>query len=123
MLAVIALSAFSASLFVWDQDIDQARTVTFTVMVVAQLVHAFNSRSDRLSLFQLGITGNRSLVWAFLLSLGVQLAVLTIPVAAPIFKVVPLPLEDWELMAAMGLLPVIVMELVKWLRRRDESRE
>jgi Ca2+-transporting ATPase len=123
MLAVIALSAFSASLFVWDQDIDQARTVTFTVMVVAQLVHAFNSRSDRLSLFQLGITGNRSLVWAFLLSLGVQMAVLTIPVAAPIFKVVPLPLEDWELMAAMGLLPVIVMELVKWLRRRDESRE
>jgi P-type Ca2+ transporter type 2C len=119
MLALIALGAFSASLFLWGQNIDQARTVTFTVMVVAQLVHAFNSRSDRLSLFQLGITGNRSLVWAFLLSLGVQLAVLTIPVAAPIFKVVPLPLEDWELMVSMGLVPLILMEAVKWMRRRE----
>jgi Ca2+-transporting ATPase len=117
MLALIALGAFSASVFLWDQSIEQARTVTFTVMVLAQLVHAFNSRSDRLSLFQLGMTSNRSLVWAFLLSLGVQLAVLTIPGTASIFKVAPLPLEDWELMAAMGLLPVVVMEVVKWLRR------
>jgi Ca2+-transporting ATPase len=119
MLALIALGAFSASLFLWDQNIDQARTVTFTVMVVAQLVHAFNSRSDRLSLFQLGLFSNRPLMWAFLLSLGVQLAVLTVPVAAPIFKVVPLPLEDWELMASMGLVPLILMETVKWVRRRE----
>jgi magnesium-transporting ATPase (P-type) len=32
-------------------------------MVIAQLVHAFNSRSDHLSLFQLGMITNRSLVW------------------------------------------------------------
>jgi len=118
MLALVALSAFSASLFLWHQSLEQARTVAFTVMVVAQLVHAFNSRSDQLSLFQLGITTNRSLIWAFLLSLGVQLAVLTIPAAAPIFKVAPLPLEDWELMAFMGLFPLAAMEVVKWLRRR-----
>ncbi len=118
MLALVALSAFSASLFLWHQSVEQARTVAFTVMVVAQLVHTFNSRSDHLSLFQLGITTNRSLIWAFLLSLGVQLAVLTIPVAAPIFKVAPLPLEDWELMAFMGLFPLFAMEGVKWLRRR-----
>jgi Ca2+-transporting ATPase len=92
--------------------------VVFTVMVVAQLVHAFNSRSDRLSLFQLGITTNRPLIWAFFLSLAVQLAVLTIPTAAPIFKVAHLPLEDWELMAFMGLFPLVAMEVVKWLRRR-----
>ncbi len=118
MLALVALSAFSASLFLWHQSVEQARTVAFTVMVVAQLVHAFNSRSDHLSLFQLGITTNRSLIWAFLLSLAVQLAVLTIPVAASIFKVAPLPVEDWELMAFMGLFPLFAMEGVKWLRRR-----
>ncbi|BFU88842.1 MAG: Calcium-transporting ATPase [Nitrospira sp.] len=118
MLALIALGAFSASLFLWDQSIEQARTVTFTVMVVAQLVHAFNSRSDRLSIFQLGIATNRSLIWAFLLSLGVHLAVLTIPAVASIFKVTSLPLEDWELMVSLGMFPLVVMEAVKWLRRR-----
>jgi Ca2+-transporting ATPase len=56
-------------------------------------------------------------VWAFLFSLGMQLAVLTIPAAASIFKVATLPLEDWELMAAMALLPLVLMEAVKWFRR------
>jgi P-type Ca2+ transporter type 2C len=119
MLALIALGAFGTSLFLWHQTIEQARTVAFTVMVVAQLVHAFNSRSERLSLFQLGLTTNRSLVWAFLVSLGVQLAVLTVPAAAPIFKVAQLPLDDWELIAAMGALPLVIMETVKVLRRRS----
>jgi Ca2+-transporting ATPase len=124
MLALIALGAFSASLFLWHQSVEQARTVAFTVMVIAQLVHAFNSRSDRLSIVQLGITTNRSLIWAFLLSLAVQLAVLTIPAAAPIFKVASLPVEDWELMAFMGLFPLMAMEVVKWLKRRqnDEAK-
>ncbi len=118
MLALVALGAFSASLFLWHRSVEQARTVAFTVMVIAQLVHAFNSRSDHLSIFQRGMTTNRSLIGAFLLSLGVQLAVLTIPAAAPVFKVAPLPLEDWELMAFMGLFPLVAMEVVKWLRRR-----
>jgi Ca2+-transporting ATPase len=118
MLALVALGAFSVSLFLWHQSVEQARTVAFTGMVIAQLVHAFNSRSDHLSLFQLGMTTNRSLVWAFLLSLGVQLAVLMIPAAAPVFKVAPVPLEDWELMAFMWLFPLVAMEIVKWLRRR-----
>jgi Ca2+-transporting ATPase len=118
MLGVIALGAFSYSLYGLHQELDQARTVAFTVLVVAQLVHVFNCRSERLSLFQLGVWTNRPLVWAFLLSLVVQVAVLTIPAAAPIFKIAPLPIEDWVLMGAMGMLPFLLMELVKALRRR-----
>ncbi len=118
MLGLIALGAFSYSLYGLHQELDQARTVAFTVLVVAQLVHVFNCRSERLSLFQLGVWTNRPLVWAFLVSLVVQVAVLTIPAAAPIFKVAPLPIEDWVLMGAMGLLPFVIMESIKLLRRR-----
>ena len=118
MLAVIALSTFSYSLFVWHQPIEQARTVTFTVMVVAQLVHAFNCRSDRWSLFHVGVTTNHALIWAVAASLALQVGILTIPLLGPIFKVAPLPIEDWELMVAMVLLPLVVVEAVKWLQRR-----
>ena len=118
LLAGIALSAFSLSLFIWQQPIDQARTVTFTVMVAAQLVHAFNCRSDRWSLFHVGVTSNRALLWAVAISLALQVGILTIPVIAPIFKVAPLPIEDWELMAVMALLPLVIVEAVKWLGRR-----
>ena len=117
MLGLIALGAFSYSLYGLHQELDQARTVAFTVMVVAQLVHVFNCRSQRLSLFQLGVGTNRALVWAFLLSLVVQVAVLTVPVVRPIFKVAPLPIEDWLLMGAMGVLPFLIMEAIKLLRR------
>ena len=117
MLGLIALGSFSYSLYGLHQNLDQARTVAFTVMVVAQLVHVFNCRSQRLSLFQLGVGTNRSLVWAFLLSLVVQVGILTVPAAAPIFKVAVVSLEDWLLMGAMGLLPFLIMETVKLLRR------
>ncbi len=117
MLGAIALGAFAYSLYGLHQEVEQARAVAFTVMVVAQLVHAFNCRSERLSLFQLGLGTNRALVWAFLLSLVVQVVVLTVPAVATIFKVAPLPIEDWALMGAMGLLPFLIMEAIKVLRR------
>ena len=121
MLAIIALSAFLYSLFVWQQPIEQARTVTFTVMVAAQLVHAFNCRSDRWSLFQVGVTTNHALIWAVVASLALQVGILTIPVLGPIFKAAPLPIEDWELMVAMALLPLAIVEAAKWLQRRASA--
>jgi Ca2+-transporting ATPase len=118
MLGAIALGTFAYSLYGLHQEVEQARTVAFTVMVVAQLVHAFNCRSERWSLFQVGIWTNRPLLLAFSLSLGIQVAVLTVPAAAPIFKVAPLPIEDWALMGGMGVLPFLIMESIKVLRRR-----
>lgn len=118
MLGLIALGAFTYSLYGLHRELDQARTVAFTVMVVVQLVHVFNCRSDRLSLFQLGVGTNRVLVWAFLLSLVVQVAVLTVPAAAPVFKIASLPVEDWALIGIMALLPLVIMESIKLLRRR-----
>ena len=118
MLSLIALGAFSYSLYGRHQDLAQARTVAFTVMVVAQLVHALNCRSERLSLFQLGIGTNRALLGALLISLAAQVTVLTLPAAGPVFKVAWLPLEDWIVMGAMGILPLLIMEAIKVRRRR-----
>ena len=117
MLGAISLGAFAYSLYGLHQEVEQARTVAFTVMVVAQLVHAFNCRSERWSLFQVGLWTNRPLLLAFSLSLGIQIVVLTVPAVATIFKVVPLPIEDWALMGAMGIVPFLMMELIKALRR------
>jgi P-type Ca2+ transporter type 2C len=118
MLAAIALGAFAYSLYGLHQEVDQARAVAFTVMVIAQLVHAFNCRSERLSLFHVGLWTNRPLLLAFSFSLAIQIAVLTVPAAAAVFKVALLPVEDWVLMGAMGMLPFLFMELIKALRRR-----
>lgn len=121
MLSAVALGAFTYSLYGLHQEVEQARTVAFTVLVINQLVHAFNCRSDRWSLFQIGVGTNRSLLLAFALSLGTQVAVLTVPSVASIFKVAALPIEDWVLMGATGILPFAVMEAVKLWRRSSSS--
>jgi len=118
MLCAIALGAFAYSLYGLNQEVEQARTVAFTVMVITQLVHAFNCRSERLSLFHIGLWTNRPLLLAFSLSLGIQVAILTIPAVAPVFKIAPLPIEDWVMMGAIGFLPFLFIELLKALRRR-----
>jgi len=118
MLSAIALGAFAYSLYGLHQEVEQARTVAFTVLVIVQLVHAFNCRSERWSLFQVGVATNRPLLLAVVLSLGIQAAVLTVPVAAPIFKIASLPIEDWVLMGATGILPFVIIEVVKQWRRR-----
>jgi carbamoyltransferase len=35
--------------------------------------------------------------------------------------VAPLPIEDWELMVAMALLPLAIVEAVKWFQRRASA--
>jgi P-type Ca2+ transporter type 2C len=70
-----------------------------------------------MSLFQVGIWTNRPLLLAFPLSLGIQIAVLTIPAAAPVFKIARLPIEDWVIIGALGFLSFLLMELVKALWR------
>jgi Ca2+-transporting ATPase len=117
MLSAIALGAFAYSLYGLRQSVEQARTVAFTVMVVVQLVHAFNCRNERLSLFQLGIRTNQALLWAVVVSFLIQIAVLTVPAIGPVFKVEPLPVEDWELIGAAAILPFAVMEGIKGARR------
>ncbi|HMV59422.1 MAG TPA: cation-translocating P-type ATPase C-terminal domain-containing protein, partial [Nitrospira sp.] len=67
-----------------------------------------------------GITTNRMLVAAVLISALLQAGILLSPWGQDIFRVVPLRLDDWWLVAACGMLPFVVMELWKaWSRVRN----
>jgi Ca2+-transporting ATPase len=96
----------------------QAQTMVFTTLILAELMNAFNCRSDRLSLATVGLRGNRYLVGAVGLSLAMMVAVIHWPPLARLFHVRPLDLDDWliALTLALGLLPVV--EAAKWALRR-----
>jgi Ca2+-transporting ATPase len=121
MLATVALAAFAYSLHVLEQELEEARTVAFSVMVVAQLVHSFSCRSEELSIFRLGLGSNRALLWAFAGSLGVQAVLLTVPAASTVFKVrMPMP-SDWAVIGIAGVLPLLLVEAVKSVRRASHG--
>jgi Ca2+-transporting ATPase len=117
LIALLALAVFAYSLDGRDGDLQRARTLAFTAMVFAQLFHAFNCRSDRHSLFALGLGTNRPLVWAAIGSALLQTAILLHPAARDLFKAAPFDLEHWALAMGLGLLPLLAMEFWKAVKR------
>lgn len=115
-LGLIALSIFSYSLYGLNQRVEQARTMTFTVLVLVQLFHAFNCRSDRYSLFTLGLWTNGALVWAVSGSLLLQTGITLTPWVRDIFDTALPDPRLWQVVLALGLLPVMVTEIWKALR-------
>jgi len=116
-IALITLAVFAYCLYGMDQDLQRARSLTFTVMVFAQLFHAFNCRSDRQSLFTIGLTTNKPLLWAVAGSGLLQAAILLNPTAREVFKAAAFDPEHWLLALGVGLLPLLAMEAWKAVKR------
>ncbi len=116
-IAVTTLFAFAFCIYRLDLEVAHARTVTFTVLVMAQLTHAFNCRSDTYSIFTLGLTSNAALLWAAGGSAAFQVAIVILPWTRLVFDITPLTIMQWGMVFGLGLLPVVGAELWKLLRR------
>lgn len=117
-IALITLLVFIYCLFSMDLNLDRARTLTFTVLVFAQLFQAFNSRSERCSLFEIGLLTNKPLLGAVAFSALLQAAIIFSSPVHEIFKVLPFDPVHWMLAFGVGLLPLIAMELWKASKSR-----
>ena len=100
-----------------------ATTLAFSLLVFVQLAHTINCRSEKKSIFEIGIFSNKYLVGAVLLSVVLQLSIVYIPVLQPLFKTVPLTGGDWILILALSSLIVIVGELKKRIAQWNTKKE
>ena len=110
---MLTLAAFAYCLYGRQDSLEQSRTVACTVLVTAHLVHAFNCRSTRHSLFDLGLWTNKTLLVATACSLVLQAIIILAPWTRPIFGVTPLDPVHWWLVAGLGVAPLPAMELWK----------
>lgn len=115
MIGALALLAFSIGKNIFG-DILIARTMSFAVLSISQLVHSFNMRSER-SLFSVGVFGNKYLVGAFFAGLILQVSVITIAPLAEIFKVCAISGLQWGMVAVLSVMPLIIVELQKRLSK------
>ncbi len=100
------------------RGVEYWQTVVFTVLTVSQLFHSMAVRSERQSLFTIGVTSNLPMLGAVLLTIGLQLAVIYSPLLQPIFKTQPLPLFDLGVCFALSSLVLVAVEIEKVLVRR-----
>ncbi|HII93881.1 MAG TPA: calcium-transporting P-type ATPase, PMR1-type [Methanosarcina sp.] len=94
------------------------QTLIFTLVVISLMFNAFNWRSERYSVFSLGIFTNKSLIYAVVSTVLLQLAAIYVPIMQIAFQTVPLSLSDWALIIPLASTTLIAMEFVKYLEWR-----
>ena len=124
ILAYGVLFAMSMGLgFGWmrrqeNTSVDEARTVTFCVACFGQMLFAFGCRSDWLTFPQIGLFTNRPMLLAIGLSAALQMTTILVAPLRSIFGTVPLSVEHWLLVAALSIVPVTALEVIKLVRCR-----
>jgi len=116
-IALCSLAAFWFVLVIEDEGIGRARTACFMVLACSQLFHSFNCRSQRDSIFTLGILSNTKLLGAVLISFVLQLSVVYVPFMQVIFKTEALTATDWTMVVLVSTFPLLAMEIVKLVMR------
>ena len=99
-----------------------ANTMAFATLTFSQLFHAFDVRSETTPLFRLGVLSNKAMNKAFLAGAALQAAVLLAPPLQGAFSVVPLALEQWGMVLALALTPLVVCEAAKLLRPKGRKK-
>ena len=95
-----------------------ANTMAFATLTLCQLFHAFDVRSERHSLFHIGVWSNGAMNRAFLAGIVMQVSVLCLPPLQLVFRTVPMTAAQWLWVLALAVTPVAVCELGKALGRR-----
>jgi P-type Ca2+ transporter type 2C len=108
LIGIATLLAFIFAYKAHPNHLAYAQTVAFATLVMAQLIHVFDCRSEK-SIFARNPFGNMYLVWAVLSSLVLMLLVIYLPSLQPIFHTVPIEWKDWLLILGFSSVPTFLL--------------
>ncbi|MDR3313051.1 MAG: calcium-translocating P-type ATPase, PMCA-type [Oscillospiraceae bacterium] len=126
-MGAVTLLAFvlGRSVLGMGDDLALGRTMAFSVLSFVEIAHANNMRSER-SLLVIGPFSNSRMNFANFLCIGLQAVVVSFPPLCAIFGTVAMNLNQWLVVAALSILPTVILEIEKLgamvQRRRVRSR-
>ena len=91
-------------------------TMAFLVLCLSQIVHALNQHSITLSIFSKKHPKNRYLYFAMFTSFVILMFVVFIPPIANFFSLVSLSFNEWVIVILLSLVPLVVLEIFKFVR-------
>lgn len=100
-----------------------AESMAFVTLSASELLRAYTARSERVSLFRLGVFSNQYMQYAVLASFVLLMAVIYVPFLQPIFNTVPLGLREWCVILPLLLLPSMAAEVTKAVIRSQAPRQ
>ena len=100
------------------------QTMAFTVLCFSQMGHVMAIRSDRESLFKIGLFSNKPLLGALFLTVVLQLILIYSPFFNGIFKTQPLSMYELGTTLVVSTVVFWAVELEKWIfRLRNKPHE
>jgi Ca2+-transporting ATPase len=120
----LAIGGLTLGMQAWALERDAAhwQTMVFTVLVVSQLFHSLAIRSERDSLFSIGLFSNPALLLAIVGTIAAQLLVIYVPALNVVFKTSPLSLGELGACFGLGAVVLLLVELDKGIRRNRRRR-
>lgn len=103
-------------------DVQTAETMAFITLSLCELFRAYTVRSERLSIFSIGIFSNRYMQYAVGLSITLLLLVVSVPFLQPIFNTHFMALNEWLVVIGLALIPAVSEELTKAYLRWNDQR-
>jgi Ca2+-transporting ATPase len=111
--ALMAVLSLGAGYGYWKAGDPKWQTVVFTTLTVAQMTHVLAVRSERESLFRIGLLSNKPLLLAVLLTVGLQVAAIYLPLLQTALRTQALAAGDLALCAGLSLLVLVAVEVEK----------
>ena len=96
-----------------ESKIEVGQTMAFATLALSELIHVFNIRNNKKSIFKTNVFNNSKLVWAILGSAFLMIIILTIPFLRNIFSIPILPTQNILELVALILAPIVIVELFK----------
>jgi magnesium-transporting ATPase (P-type) len=97
-------------------DETHARDLILLLMVFMQNFHAFNCRSETVSLFKVPLKRNIILVFGVLAAQGIHILSMHLPFMQNILRIEPVTFSEWLYILVLAVPVVVTMELFKRLR-------
>ena len=126
MIGLLTLIAFMVGLGTTTECIDGlsldqskievGQTMAFVTLALSELVHVFNVRDNKKSIFKSNIFNNGKLVLAILASAALMFVILLIPVLRNIFSIPVLPVGNIVELISLIFAPIVIVEIFKLLK-------
>jgi P-type Ca2+ transporter type 2C len=116
LIGICTVLAFLAGKY-YGMSLNACRTLALGTLIMSQLIHVFECRSEKHSIFEINIFTNIYLVGAVLVSITMLCCVLYIPFLQDVFKTVPLNFGQWMIVIFLSSVIAFINSLYLYIRR------
>lgn len=115
LIGLCTLMTFKIGEF-YNMDLNTCRTLTLCTLILSQLIHVFECRSEKHSIFQINLFSNMYLFGAVSASIAMLVSIIYLPFMQSVFHTVALNLGQWCIIVFFSSIISMINSLYLYFR-------